>query len=124
MMRRLTTDLGDDAGRPYFLWDEDVSVAELRQVLDGPDSWERDRLLEEAAGDPALIFQQSSAGSAGGEVRLDLQLLLGEELSIEKASQEGAQRVAAQGAPPSSWRAARRRSASGPKRGASRVLRR
>ncbi len=45
MMRRLTTDLGDDAGRPYFLWDEDVSVAELRQVLDGPDSWERDRLL-------------------------------------------------------------------------------
>ena len=34
MMRRLTTDLGDDAGRPYFLWDEDVSVAELRQVLE------------------------------------------------------------------------------------------
>lgn len=36
--------LADDR-RPYFLWDEDVSIAELRAVLAGPDGPARDRLL-------------------------------------------------------------------------------
>lgn len=31
--------------RPYFLWDEDISIAELRAVLDGPQSARRDQLL-------------------------------------------------------------------------------
>ncbi|HYQ02766.1 MAG TPA: hypothetical protein VER96_29045 [Polyangiaceae bacterium] len=32
-MRPLTVDLNDPNGRPYFLWDEDVSVGELRRAL-------------------------------------------------------------------------------------------
>ena len=44
-MRPLTTNLRDGAARPYFLWDEDVSVDELRAVLAGPDGPARDRLL-------------------------------------------------------------------------------
>ena len=31
--------------RPYFLWDEDVSVAELRAILKGPPTELRDRAL-------------------------------------------------------------------------------
>src|SRR3954467_8920909 len=31
--------------RPYFLWDEDVSIAELHEALAGPDSPRRDQLL-------------------------------------------------------------------------------
>jgi hypothetical protein len=31
--------------RPYFLWDEDTSIAELRQVLSGGDCDQRDRLI-------------------------------------------------------------------------------
>lgn len=31
--------------RPYFLWDEDVSLGKLQQVLAGPDSRRRDELL-------------------------------------------------------------------------------
>ena len=31
--------------RPYFLWDEDVSIGELHQILAGPDSPRRDQLL-------------------------------------------------------------------------------
>ena len=34
-----------DDHRPYFLWDEDVSIGELRAILAGPPSYERDRLL-------------------------------------------------------------------------------
>ena len=33
------------AARPYFLWDEDVSIDELRATLAGPDGPVRDRLL-------------------------------------------------------------------------------
>lgn len=44
-MRALTTDFGRGDRRPYFLWDEDVSVDELRAVLAGPDGFERDRLF-------------------------------------------------------------------------------
>ncbi len=35
----------DGARRPYFFWDEDVSIAELRAKLAGPDDDERRRLL-------------------------------------------------------------------------------
>src|SRR5262245_40936896 len=45
MMRPLTTDLDPTDLRPYFLWDEDLSVAELRQRLRGPDERERLRLM-------------------------------------------------------------------------------
>lgn len=45
MSRGLTTDLDRDDLRPYFFWDEDISIAELRAVLGGASSEERDRLL-------------------------------------------------------------------------------
>lgn len=44
-MRALTTDMTNGALRPYFLWDEDVSIDELHQSLAGPDSARRDQLL-------------------------------------------------------------------------------
>jgi hypothetical protein len=44
-MRPLTFDLEIGDRRPYFLWDEDVSVEELRAVLRGPPGPKRNRLL-------------------------------------------------------------------------------
>lgn len=44
-MRPLTTDLTQRDRRPYFLWDEDVSVAELQGILRGPAGPVRDRAL-------------------------------------------------------------------------------
>ena len=44
-MRALTTDMKRGELRPYFLWDEDVSIDELRAVLSGGDEHERERLL-------------------------------------------------------------------------------
>ncbi|HVV82785.1 MAG TPA: hypothetical protein VHE35_06880 [Kofleriaceae bacterium] len=44
-MRAITTDLARDDLRPYFLWDEDVSIGELREILAGPASYDHDRLL-------------------------------------------------------------------------------
>jgi hypothetical protein len=44
-MRGLTTDMSRRDLRPYFLWDEDVSIDELHRVLEGPDSPRRDQLL-------------------------------------------------------------------------------
>ena len=44
-MRGLTTDMAAGELRPYFLWDEDVSIEELRQVLSGPETPRRDQLL-------------------------------------------------------------------------------
>jgi hypothetical protein len=44
-MRPLTTDLSDSSKRPYFLWDEDISVEELRQRLKSGPADERERLL-------------------------------------------------------------------------------
>ncbi|HSD86413.1 MAG TPA: hypothetical protein VLB44_02825 [Kofleriaceae bacterium] len=44
-MRPLTTDATRGDLRPYFLWDEDVSIDELRGVLAGADSPRRDQLL-------------------------------------------------------------------------------
>ncbi len=44
-VRPLTTDLTNGCHRPYFFWDEDTSVDELRAVLSELDSPERTRLL-------------------------------------------------------------------------------
>ncbi len=44
-MRPLTLDLTQAERRPYFLWDEDVSIAELRAILRGPAGPLRDRAL-------------------------------------------------------------------------------
>jgi hypothetical protein len=44
-VRPLTTDMTATDRRPYFLWDEDVSIGELRAALDGPAGPARDRLL-------------------------------------------------------------------------------
>lgn len=44
-MRGLTTDLKRGDLRPYFLWDEDISITELHAVFAGPDTFVRDRLL-------------------------------------------------------------------------------
>jgi hypothetical protein len=44
-MRPLTTDMTRQDLRPYFLWDEDVSIGELQQILAGLDSPRRDELL-------------------------------------------------------------------------------
>jgi hypothetical protein len=44
-MRPLTTDMTRRDLRPYFLWDEDVSIGELHQILAGPDGFRRDQLF-------------------------------------------------------------------------------
>jgi hypothetical protein len=44
-MRALTTDMQRRELRPYFLWDEDVSIGELHDLLDGVDGPRRDQLL-------------------------------------------------------------------------------
>jgi hypothetical protein len=44
-VRPLTTELTQSDRRPYFLWDEDTSIAELRSALSGPDEADRLRLL-------------------------------------------------------------------------------
>ena len=41
----MTLDFRRDDLRPYFLWDEDLSVRELRQRLRGGERAERERLL-------------------------------------------------------------------------------
>jgi hypothetical protein len=41
MARPLSTDLDDPGARPYFLWDEDVTVAELRANLASADPRQR-----------------------------------------------------------------------------------
>lgn len=44
-VRALTTDMTKGDLRPYFLWDEDVSIDELHQILADPDGPRRDQLL-------------------------------------------------------------------------------
>ncbi|MEZ4223297.1 MAG: hypothetical protein R3B13_20295 [Polyangiaceae bacterium] len=44
-MRPLTTDMSRADRRPYFLWDEDLSIAELRATLQSGSEYERQRLL-------------------------------------------------------------------------------
>ena len=45
LSRGLTTDLDRQDLRPYFFWDEDVSIAELHAALAAGASDQRDRLL-------------------------------------------------------------------------------
>jgi hypothetical protein len=42
-MARLSTNLSDPTARPYFLWDEEATVAELRAAIDQaePEEWAR-----------------------------------------------------------------------------------
>jgi hypothetical protein len=44
-MRPISLHLNDGAARPWFLWNEDLSVDEFRARLHGEDAAERDRLL-------------------------------------------------------------------------------
>lgn len=44
-MRGLTTNFSIGNRRPYFFWDEDVSIDEFRACLRSDDAWNRDRLL-------------------------------------------------------------------------------
>ena len=44
-MGPLTIDLDDGDARPYFLWDEGLTISELRRRLRGEDETERLRLL-------------------------------------------------------------------------------
>ena len=44
-MASITTDFTQESLRPYFLWDEDVSVARLREILAGGEPFERERLI-------------------------------------------------------------------------------
>ena len=44
-MRPLSADLTDEDKRPYFLWDEDISIREFRERLRGSDPGERLRML-------------------------------------------------------------------------------
>ena len=44
-MRPMTTDMTCGERRPYFFWDEDVSIDELTGILRGPDGAERRRLF-------------------------------------------------------------------------------
>jgi hypothetical protein len=41
----MTTDMTQRDRRPYFLWDEDISIGELSERLHGSDEWDRTRLL-------------------------------------------------------------------------------
>ena len=44
-MRPLTAEMACGTLRPYFLWDEDLSIDELRAVLRGAEGPVRDRML-------------------------------------------------------------------------------
>ncbi len=45
MSLKLTTDMNDPGGVPYFLWDEPMTLATLRECLDRASPVERGRLL-------------------------------------------------------------------------------
>lgn len=51
-MARLSTNLEDPTVRPYFLWDEDTTVAQLRSAIEQsePEEWARlvGKLMREA----------------------------------------------------------------------------
>lgn len=44
-MRPLSQNLIDEDKRPYFLWDEDISLREFKERLHGPDATDRLHLL-------------------------------------------------------------------------------
>lgn len=45
VVRPLTADMRIGDRRPYFLWDEDISIDELRAILGGADEDARERVL-------------------------------------------------------------------------------
>jgi hypothetical protein len=45
VVRPLTADMRIGDKRPYFLWDEDISIDELRAILGGADEEARERVL-------------------------------------------------------------------------------
>jgi hypothetical protein len=55
---RLATDLSDGSAVPYFMWDEPLTLDDLRRRLGGPDEAERTRLsgkvMREARFDEAV----------------------------------------------------------------------
>ena len=53
-MRPLSNDFTDEDKRPYFLWDEDLSLREFKARLFGPDPAERLRML-------AKLLREASA---------------------------------------------------------------
>jgi hypothetical protein len=59
-MRPLSSDFDDESKRPYFLWDEDVSVREFKERLRGPDPEDRlhmlAKLMREARDTDVWIF--------------------------------------------------------------------
>ena len=59
-MRPLGTDLGDPEVRPWFLWDEDLTVAALRGILADPDHprWTEiaSKVMREARDDEVWTF--------------------------------------------------------------------
>ena len=44
-MRPLSSNLTDEDKRPYFLWDEDISLREFKERLRGPDPTDRLHIL-------------------------------------------------------------------------------
>lgn len=44
-MRPLSPNLADEDKRPYFLWDDDISLREFKQRLRGPDATDRLQML-------------------------------------------------------------------------------
>lgn len=44
-VRPLTADMSQEPARPYFLWDEDISIGELRTVLLTGAGWDWERLF-------------------------------------------------------------------------------
>lgn len=57
---RLSIDLTDEQGVPYFLWDEPIPLAELRSRLQSPDDEERARwagkVMREARFDESMAL--------------------------------------------------------------------
>jgi hypothetical protein len=45
MAGKLSTNMDDPEGRPYFLWDEDLCVKQVREILRGEDRMTKVRLL-------------------------------------------------------------------------------
>ena len=59
-MANVTGDLDEPDRVPYFLWDEDVTIAELRAILDGPDTPRKlqlvGKMLREARDTDVWVF--------------------------------------------------------------------
>ena len=57
---RMTADFSREDLRPYFLWDEDLSIAEVKVRLRGEDEEERNRLLTRSCEKPATPMSGTS----------------------------------------------------------------